>query len=370
MFSASHDPITFFQLMLFTNPIPALPDFQWPSSFNTWLLPTKAAPVVGGVTHSLAEEASGAPEQPFYHESILLDEVVEYLEPAEGKMFADGTLGGGGHTEALLKAGAAVKGVDRDREARAYASERLARFGDRFEAVAGCFSEMSRFAEEGEWGGLDGILLDLGVSSHQLDAGERGFSFRFDGPLDMRMGSEGKTAADLVNTWSEADLRQIFWDLGEEKSARKIAAWIVAEREKAPFITTLQLADGIAKLLGRRGRTHPATKVFQALRMEVNDELGELRRFLKTASDLLKPGGRLAIITFHSLEDRIVKQTFRDCSREEIDRPEWPEPRPNPEFCYRLLTRRGIAPGEEEINRNPRSRSSRLRVVEKLNQST
>jgi len=157
--------------------------------------------------------------------------------------------------------------------------------------------------------------LDLGVSSHQLDEGDRGFSFRFDGPLDMRMGDEGRTAADLVNHWSEADLRQIFWDLGEEKSARKIAAWIVQEREKAPFETTLQLADGIEKLIGRRGRTHPATKVFQALRMEVNDELGELRRFLEVAPKLLKPGGRLAIITFHSLEDRIVKQAFRDGSK-------------------------------------------------------
>ncbi len=314
----------------------------------------------------MSANESEAPEQEFYHESILLDEVVEFLTPKEGLIIVDGTLGGGGHTEALLKAGATVKGIDRDAEARHYASERLARFGPRFEAVAGCFSEISELAEDGKWGGLDGILLDLGVSSHQLDVGERGFSFRFDGPLDMRMGEEGRTAADLVNTWEEAELRQIFWDLGEEKSARKIAAWIVQEREKAPFETTLQLADGIEKLIGRRGRTHPATKVFQALRMEVNDELGELRRFLEVAPDLLKVGGRLAIITFHSLEDRIVKQTFRDASKVEIDRPEWPAPRPNPDLVYRLLSRKGIAPGEEEISRNARSRSSRLRVVERI----
>jgi len=259
-----------------------------------------------------------------------------------------------------------VKGIDRDAEARSYASQRLSRFGDRFEAVAGRFSEMPELAQSGNWGDLDGILLDLGVSSHQLDAGERGFSFRFDGPLDMRMGDKGRTAGDLVNTWEEAELRQIFWDLGEEKFSRKIAAWIVQEREKAPFETTLQLADGIERLLGRRGRTHPATKVFQALRMEVNDELGELRRFLELAPDLLKTGGRLAIITFHSLEDRIVKRAFRDGSQAEIDRPEWPAPRPNPNYVYRLLSRKGIAPAGEEISRNARSRSSRLRVVERL----
>lgn len=353
--------------MLYTSPIPAPLDFQWPRSFNTWPLPYNAAPVMGGICCTVEGQSSGSPDQPFYHESILLEEVVHYLAPSEGRLIADGTLGGGGHTEALLAAGATVKGIDRDAEARSYASERLARFGARFEAVAGCFSEMSRLASEGEWGGLDGILLDLGVSSHQLDAGERGFSFRFDGPLDMRMGGDGRTAADLVNTWSEADLRQIFWDLGEEKFARKIAGWIVEERDKQPFETTLQLADGIEKLLGRRGRTHPATKIFQALRMEVNDELGELRRFLESAPELLKEGGRLAIITFHSLEDRIVKNAFREASLAEIDRPEWPAPRPNPDYCYRLLTRKGVAPGKAEVQRNPRSRSSRLRIVEKIN---
>lgn len=307
------------------------------------------------------------PEQPFYHQSILLDEVVDYLQPAKGRLLVDGTLGGGGHTEALLRAGATVKGIDRDPEARAYACERLEQFGDRFEAVAGCFGDMRDLSEKGNWGEADGILLDLGVSSHQLDEAGRGFSFRFDGPLDMRMGGTGVTAGEIVNGWSEAELGQLIWELGEEKKARRISAWIVREREKGAFRSTLQLADGIEKLLGRRGRTHPATKVFQALRMEVNNELGQLRRFLDSAPDLLKPGGRLAIITFHSLEDRIVKQSFRDASRAEIDRPEWPAPRPNPKYVYRLLTRRGIAPSSEEVSQNPRSRSSRLRVVERLN---
>ncbi len=356
--------------MLLTYPIQMSPDFRQLCSFTLPTFLRGETSGVAGERYAMSESVDEAPEQSFYHESILLDEVVQSLAPEEGRLFVDGTLGGGGHTEALLKAGATVKGIDRDVDARTYAGERLARFGDRFEAIAGCYGDMSRLADEGEWGELDGILLDLGVSSHQLDVGERGFSFRFDGPLDMRMGNEGRTAADLVNTWDEAELRQIFWDLGEEKSARKISAWIVQEREKAPFETTLQLADGIEKLIGRRGRTHPATKVFQALRMEVNDELGELRRFLEIAPDLLKPGGRLAVMTFHSLEDRIVKQSFRDRSKAEIDRPEWPAPRPNPDHVYRLLTRKGIAPGGEEISRNARSRSSRLRVVERITNPT
>lgn len=338
------------------------PGLGWLEDFSIGSLFRRGASGAACVSDPVSESS----EQPFYHESILLDEVVEYLQPEAGKLLADGTLGGGGHTEALLEAGATVKGIDRDADARAYANERLARFGDRFEAVDGCFGDIAALAKAGGWEGLDGILLDLGVSSHQLDCGERGFSFRFDGPLDMRMGGSGPTAADLVNNWSEAELRQIFWDLGEEKSARRIAAWIVSEREKARFETTGQLADGIEKLLGRRGRIHPATKIFQALRMEVNDELGELRRFLKVAPDLLKTGGRLAIITFHSLEDRIVKQTFRDASKAEVDRPEWPAPRPNPDYVYQLLIRKGIAPGDQEIARNSRSRSSRLRVVERI----
>ena len=349
--------------MLSASLIKTSPDFGW---LNDVSIGSFFGRREMGAAYAAVEPASESPEQPFYHESILLDEVVQFLQPVAGKLMADGTLGGGGHTEALLKAGATVKGIDRDADARAYANERLARFGDRFEAVEGRFGDIATLAEVRGWEGLDGILLDLGVSSHQLDCGDRGFSFRLDGPLDMRMGGDGPTAADLVNNWSEAELRQIFWDLGEEKFARKIAAWIISEREKLKFERTSHLADGIEKLLGRRGRNHPATKVFQALRMEVNDELGELRRFLKVAPDLLKPGGRLAIITFHSLEDRIVKQTFRDASKEEIDRPEWPAPQPNPCYVYRLVTRKGIAPGGQEIARNSRSRSSRLRVVEKI----
>ena len=305
-------------------------------------------------------------DQEFYHESVLLEEVVQYLEPSKGKFFIDGTLGGGGHTEALLRENASVKGIDRDPHARAYAGERLLQFGERFEAVAGCYSEMAALAEKNGWPKADGILLDIGVSSKQIDDPDRGFSFQKDGPLDMRMGDSGETAADIVNSWSDEELAKIFRELGEEKSAWRIAQWIVTEREKAQFKTTLQLAGGIENLLGRRGKIHPATKVFQALRMVVNDELGELERFLGFAADLLKPGGRLGIITFHSLEDRMVKQQFRHAAEAEIDRPEWPAPRPNPDYTYKLLTRKGIAPGGSEVEKNARSRSSRLRVVERI----
>lgn len=306
------------------------------------------------------------PSQEFYHESVLLDEVVHFLSPSDGKFFLDGTLGGGGHTEALLQRNATVKGIDRDPQARAYASERLERYGNRFEAVAGCYSEMATLAHANGWPKVDGILLDIGVSSKQIDDAERGFSFQKEGPLDMRMGTTGETAADLINTRSDEELAKMFRELGEEKSAWRIAQWIVAERETQKFETTLQLADGIEGLIGRRGKIHPATKVFQALRMEVNDELGELERFLSFAADLLKPNGRLGIITFHSLEDRMVKQQFRHASQSEIDRPEWPAPRPNPDFTYQLLTRKGVAPGGAEVEQNARSRSSRLRVVERI----
>jgi len=355
----------------FAIPVPG-PDFRGPSSFNIWSLPCGPAPEMAGLTSMFSEnsaetESDSGKEQSFYHLSVLMEEVLHFLAPQPGKLFIDGTLGGGGHSEALLRAGARVKGIDRDADARQYASERLARFGDSFECVRGRFSQMAELAESNQWGKVDGVLLDLGVSSWHFDAPERGFSLRHEGPLDMRMGESEMTAADIVNTYDETELANVIFRLGEEKASRKIAAWMVKERENAPFETTMQLADGIEKLLGgRRGRIHPATKTFQALRMAVNDELGELERFLESAADLLKPGGRLAIITFHSLEDRMVKRYFRDASLIEIDRPEWPAPRPNPALRYRLLTRKGVAPGGKEIEQNARSRSSRLRAGERI----
>ncbi len=352
--------------MLTPCPNLAPPDFRWPSSFN-WPLPC-AEPGRAGMLAFFSESTSrsAGAERPFYHLPVLYREVLELMAPAEGKLLIDGTLGGGGHTESFLEAGARVRGIDRDAEARAHAGERLARFGEKVEIVAGRFGEVAEIATDHSWPAADALLLDIGVSSRQLDAAERGFSFQKDGPLDMRMGGDGETAADLVNTWSEEDLRRIFWDLGEEKSGRKVAAWIVARREEKEFLRTLDLAEGLLGLLGRRGRTHPATKVFQALRMAVNEELGELEAALESATAVLKPGGRFGVISFHSLEDRMVKRFFRKVTNEAIDRPEWPEARANPDLGYRLLTRKAVTATSEEIKNNPRARSAKLRVVEKL----
>jgi 16S rRNA (cytosine1402-N4)-methyltransferase len=209
--------------------------------------------------------------------------------------------------------------------------------------------------------------MDLGVSSRQLDSAARGFSFMREGPLDMRMGpSSPRTAADIVNTWPEADLVRILFEFGEEKRARKIAGTIVRRRAEKPFTTTLDLANCIEKAIGRQGRTHPATRSFQAIRMAVNEELESLATALAAVPQVLKPGGRLLIITFHSLEDRMVKRFLRHRSTAFLDEPGWPEPRPNPEFQFRLLSRKAIAPTAGEISDNPRARSAKLRVAQLL----
>jgi 16S rRNA (cytosine1402-N4)-methyltransferase len=214
---------------------------------------------------------------------------------------------------------------------------------------------------------VDGFLLDLGVSSHQLDTPGRGFSFRFDGPLDMRMNPElPVTAADWVNTASSEQLERMFREYGEEPQARRIAQRLVKDRAVRPFLTTLELAEGVERVVPRRGRTHPATQVFQALRIAVNRELEVLEQTLAVLGGLLAPGGRLAVITFHSLEDRIVKQVFQRCSAPTLDRPEWPAPRRNPDCVYRKLTGKPSVAGAEEQRQNSRSRSAKLRVVERL----
>jgi 16S rRNA (cytosine1402-N4)-methyltransferase len=207
----------------------------------------------------------------------------------------------------------------------------------------------------------------LGVSSRQLDSAERGFSFQKDGPLDMRMGpSSPRTAADVVNGWSEAELVKILFEFGEESKARRIAAAIVKRRETKAFDTTLDLANFIEKTIGRHGRTHPATRTFQAIRMAVNEELESLAAALEAVPSVLKPGGRLLIITFHSLEDRMVKRFLKHRSTAFLDDPGWPEPRPNPDYQFRLLAKKAIAPTPEEISRNPRARSAKLRVAQLL----
>lgn len=303
----------------------------------------------------------------YYHETVLLDEAVHFMAPARGKVLIDGTLGGGGHTEKMLEAGAVVYGVDRDPQALDYAGKRLARFGENFRPVKGNYTDSLQHMRERGVSGVDGILVDLGVSSWQFDEAERGFSFSKDGPLDMRMGDEGTTAADIVNTWTEADLTRIFWEYGDERSSRKIARNICEQREMKPFMTTTQLAESIEKWCPRMGKKiHPATKVFQALRIEVNNELGSLRGLLETSAELLNPGGRLCVISFHSLEDRMVKRFLKTSTAKELDQKEWPAPRPNPEYYFELVTRKPITAGAEEVRRNPRSRSAIMRVAERI----
>ncbi|MEI6491429.1 MAG: 16S rRNA (cytosine(1402)-N(4))-methyltransferase RsmH [Verrucomicrobiota bacterium] len=307
-----------------------------------------------------------------YHVPVMVDEVAALLRPAPGMLFLDGTIGGGGHSERLLESGAEVIGLDQDAEAVAEARGRLARFGSRLRIVEANFREVGRVLEElGERRGLAGALLDIGVSSHQLDTAARGFAMMKDGPLDMRMNrTVTSSAADLVNTAPVAELAKIFREYGEEPRAMQIASRIGALRVQHPFATTFDLAAAVSSVAPRTSARHPATRVFQALRIAVNDELGALREALESIPPCLAPGARFAVITFHSLEDRIVKHHFRDRSQEWIDRPEWPEPRRNPNRIFRLLTPHPMDAGIEEITNNPRARSAKLRVAEKLQETT
>ena len=291
---------------------------------------------------------------------------MEWLAPERGGFFVDATLGAGGHAEALLARGPAVEllGIDRDPDALARAADRLARFPGRVRLVEADFGDLESVLEGSP--APDGILADLGVSSMQLDQGERGFSFRRDGPLDMRMGRSGRSAADIVATASVEELTRIFRDFGEERMAAKIARGIVAERTRGPIQTTRQLARIVAGEKGTREKIDPATRVFQALRIEVNQELVALARFLAAASARLNQGGRLAVISYHSLEDRIVKDVFRRESGVCLCPPKLPACVCGARTALKVLTRRPIRPGEAELARNPRSRSARLRVAEKV----
>ncbi len=321
----------------------------------------------GGEAPEPAPPEAAVRNLPFYHAPVLLAEVVSLLEPAPGKLFFDGTLGGGGHSEALLQHGARVVAMDQDLNALKHATERLKPYAAQFCALRGNFRNFPQIVEETGVSGFDGMLVDIGVSSHQLDDAERGFSFMRDGPLDLRMDTESpRTAADIVNADDEAELVRIFFEYGEEPNARRIARAIVKARAAAPIRTTLQLAEVVASASPKRGKRHPATLVFQALRIAVNDELAALHDFLAAAPRWLKPGGRLAVISFHSLEDRIVKQTLQHLSAPFIDRPEWPEARKNPDCVLKLITRKPVQATPQEVELNPRARSAVLRVAERL----
>jgi 16S rRNA (cytosine1402-N4)-methyltransferase len=302
-----------------------------------------------------------------YHRPVLVSESVELLAPRAGSLVVDGTCGGGGHTAEILRTGADVLALDQDPDAIEFATEKLSEYGGRVTLIQANFREAGKVLDELGIVGIGGALLDLGVSSRQLENASRGFSVIRQGPLDMRMDPRRElTAATIMNSYSEEDLTRIFRELGEEPAARRIASQLVKLRKTTPFQDTMQLAKAIEKIVWRHGRRHPATQVFQALRMEVNDELGALEEGLQSLTKRLESGARIAVITFHSLEDRIVKNFFRDRSREWLDRPEWPEPRRNPDFMFRLVTDKPIEPGENEQRTNPRSRSAKLRVAEKI----
>ena len=298
------------------------------------------------------------------HVPVMLAEVLEALSPRDGAHYIDGTFGGGGYARAILEAAEChVLGIDRDPDAIARGQSLVAQFAGRLTLVQGCFSQMDELSR----GEADGVVLDLGVSSFQFDEAGRGFSFRADGPLDMRMGKDGESAADFVNTASEKMLADIIFRYGEERQSRNIARAIVAAR---PVTRTAELAEIVTKALGpaaARFAIHPATRTFQALRIHVNDELGELERGLDAATDVLSHKGRLAVVSFHSLEDRIVKRYLAGRSTTAA-RPSRhaPDPRRAGTPLYRLLTSKPRMPGAAEVDRNVRARSARLRAAERL----
>ena len=300
------------------------------------------------------------------HAPVMLQEVLKALRPADGETHLDGTYGGGGYSGAILEAGdVTLLAIDRDLDAIARAEAHSLKT-PRLTPLLGRFGDMDEIARQAGYASVDGVVLDLGVSSFQLDEADRGFSFMREGPLDMRMGRAGPSAADLVNQMSERDLSIIILRLGEEKRSRRIARAIVERRAQRPFETTLDLADLVETAVGGRkgARTHPATLTFQALRMFVNDELGELARGLSGAERLLAPGGRLVVVTFHSLEDRMVKLFLRmragvmgGGSRHR------PEAKAGPAPSFELTTKKALDPTLEEIQANPRARSARLRFA-------
>jgi 16S rRNA (cytosine1402-N4)-methyltransferase len=308
----------------------------------------------------------------FHHLSVMPDEVIQFLNPRPGGIYLDGTLGGGGHARLILERctpGGTLVGIDQDQEALQATGQRLAEFGTAVKLVHGNFGELDSHLDQLGISALDGFILDIGVSSHQLDSGKRGFSFQQDAPLDMRMDtSQGSTAADLLNELPEHELEQIIWEYGEERWAKRIAAFIVAARQESAISGTFQLVDIIKGAVPKAKwdeHIHPATRTFQAIRIAVNRELDNLEQGLKAAVDRLLPGGRGVVISFHSLEDRIVKHIFREFSSGCTCPRNLPVCVCNTVPRVRVLTNRPVMAGEAEISRNPRSRSAKLRSVEK-----
>jgi 16S rRNA (cytosine1402-N4)-methyltransferase len=303
------------------------------------------------------------------HTPVLLAEVLDILRPKDGGIYIDGTFGAGGYARGLLEAAACrVVGIDRDPDVIARAADAVHHYRGRLQLVHGRFGEMDRLVQERGVDAADGVALDLGVSSMQLDEPSRGFSFRFDGPLDMRMSSSGPTAAELIARASEHELADVIHNYGEERRARPIARAIVAARAEAPIETTGRLAEIVRRAAGPRARDgiDPATRTFQALRIWVNDELGELERGLVAAESILAPGGRLAVVSFHSLEDRTVKDFLRSRSGSApAGSRHFPTPAVERSASFRLLSRGAIKPTDAEIRANARARSARLRAAER-----
>ena len=308
----------------------------------------------------------------FHHVSVLLEECIDGLNIKPEGTYVDGTLGGAGHSSriaALLTTGRHI-GIDRDPIALKAAAQRLAPYADRVTLVHSNFCEIKQVLADLDIKGVDGILLDLGVSSPQLDDGDRGFSYMVDAPLDMRMNNEDSLSADtVVNTWSYEELKRILYDYGEERYAPKIAAAICSRRESSPIRTTLELVDiirGAMPPAALREKQHPAKRSFQAIRIAVNDELNSVAKVMEDAIPLLNKGGRLAVITFHSLEDRIVKNAMANAAKGCTCPPSFPVCVCGKKPLVKLVTRKPIVSGEEELERNPRARSAKLRICEKL----
>jgi 16S rRNA (cytosine1402-N4)-methyltransferase len=316
-----------------------------------------------------ARPAEGAPRGTERHVPVLLPQMLQALAPRDGEAFIDGTFGAGGYSQAILTTApsARVLGIDRDPTALAAGQALAAQLAGRLQLIGGRFGELDKLAAAAGFAPVDGVVLDIGVSSMQLDDPERGFSFQGDGPLDMRMSADGPSAADVVNGAEEAHLADVLFHLGEERSARGIARAIVARRQQRPFTRTSELAHLAARVLGREriaGR-HAATRTFQALRIYVNDELGELARGLSAAERVLAPGGRLVVISFHSLEDRLVKWFLKDraTSEEQGSRHLPPQSSDRATPSFRFLNHRPVSPTDKEVAANPRARSAKLRAA-------